>query len=403
MPLATQVVAGNSADDPLYLPAIRQVQASLGKGGKTYIGDVKMAALNTRATLAQSHDYYLCPLSEKQLLEAQRDALIGAALRGEVKLTPIKRERRNMLTNELLSKEKIAFGYTVNVSLSAVVDKHHVRWNERRLIVRSLAYAKAEAAQLDQRLARAQTQLSNLVVRKQGKRRLNAEQARAAAQQIITGCRVAGLLSGVIATRQTTRAVRGDKNRLARTQIEVQLVIRIKRDQEAVKAIKERMGWRVYATNHPQLSLGQAVLAYREQYRIEDGISRLKGRPLGLSPMFLQAEPRMIGLIHLLTVALRVLTLIEFRVRRTLQVEQKTLSGIYAGQKGRQTTRPSAELLLKAFQGIDAVVGTIKGESISYLSPVTATQRRVLHLLELDIRLYDDLLPHFQFQKSRKK
>ncbi|MCI0390272.1 MAG: hypothetical protein MOB07_16100 [Acidobacteria bacterium] len=335
--------------------------------------------------------------------EAQRDALIGAALRGEVKLTPIKRERRNLLTKDLLSTEKIAFGYTVNVSLSALVDKHPVRWKERRLIVRSLAYAKAEAAQLDKRLARAQTQLRNLVVRKQGKRRLDAEQTRAAAKQIITDCRVEGLLSVTIATKQTKRKVRGYKDRLARTQSEIKVSIKTKRDQEAIKGVKERMGWRIYATNHPKLSLSQAVLAYREQYRIEDGISRLKGRPLGLSPMFLQAEPRMIGLIHLLTVALRVLTLIEFRVRRTLRVEKKTLSGIYAGQKGRQTTRPSAELLLKAFQGIDAVVGTVKGEFISYLSPLTTPQRRVLHLLELDIQLYDDLLSHFQFQKSRKK
>jgi len=35
LPLVTQVVAGNSADDPLYAPAIRQVQASIGAGGKT--------------------------------------------------------------------------------------------------------------------------------------------------------------------------------------------------------------------------------------------------------------------------------------------------------------------------------------------------------------------------------
>jgi transposase len=181
MPLATQVVAGNSADDPLYLPAISQVQASIGKGGKTYIGDVKMAALKTRASLAQSRDYYLCPLGEKQLPAAQRGALIDAALRGAVELTPIKRERRNLLTNELLSKEKIAFGYIVSRPLSAVVGQHLVRWKERRLVVRSLAYAKAEAAQLDKRIARAETELRHLVVRKQGKRRLDAEQTRVAA------------------------------------------------------------------------------------------------------------------------------------------------------------------------------------------------------------------------------
>jgi transposase len=44
LPLATAVVAGNVADDPLYVPAIQAVQQSLGVGGRTYVGDCKMAA-----------------------------------------------------------------------------------------------------------------------------------------------------------------------------------------------------------------------------------------------------------------------------------------------------------------------------------------------------------------------
>ena len=49
MPLATAVVSGNTADDPLYIPAIEAVRQSLGAGGRTYAGDCKMAALATRA------------------------------------------------------------------------------------------------------------------------------------------------------------------------------------------------------------------------------------------------------------------------------------------------------------------------------------------------------------------
>jgi hypothetical protein len=45
MPLATAVVPGNSTDDPLYVPAIAAVRRSLGAGGRTYVGDCKMAAL----------------------------------------------------------------------------------------------------------------------------------------------------------------------------------------------------------------------------------------------------------------------------------------------------------------------------------------------------------------------
>src|SRR5438045_3566318 len=74
-PLATAVVPGNSTDDPLYVPAIRSVQQSLGVGGRTYVGDCKMAALATRAFVAASGDFYLCPLSEAQVSRAQRRKL----------------------------------------------------------------------------------------------------------------------------------------------------------------------------------------------------------------------------------------------------------------------------------------------------------------------------------------
>ena len=46
-----------------------------------------------------------------------------------------------------------------------------------------------------------------------------------------------------------------------------------------------RLGWRVYGTNQPaeQLSLEQAVLAYRSEYLVERSLGRLKGRPLSLT------------------------------------------------------------------------------------------------------------------------
>src|SRR3954451_11632513 len=93
------------------------------------------------------------------------------------------------------------------------------------------------------------------------------------------------------------------------------------------------------------MSLPQVVWAYRGRYRIEDDWSRLKGRPLGLMPLYLQDEGRIQGLVHLLSLALRVLTLLEWVVRQRLRQEGTKLRGIYAGQPGRQTERPGAELL----------------------------------------------------------
>ena len=49
MPVATDVVSGERADDPLYIPWIARLQESLGRRGLVYVGDGTMAARETRA------------------------------------------------------------------------------------------------------------------------------------------------------------------------------------------------------------------------------------------------------------------------------------------------------------------------------------------------------------------
>src|SRR5260370_9514519 len=89
-------------------------------------------------------------------------------------------------------------------------------------------------------------------------------------------------------------------------------------DEAAVTAAIRRLGWRVYATNHPQetLELSQAVLAYREEYLVERGFGRFKGKPLSLSPMYMQSDQRATGLVRLLSIGLRSLTLLDFPARQ---------------------------------------------------------------------------------------
>jgi len=67
LPLASEVLSGERADDPLYLPVIARVRACLNTPGLLYVGDCKMAALETRAGIQAHDDYYLCPLSAVQV------------------------------------------------------------------------------------------------------------------------------------------------------------------------------------------------------------------------------------------------------------------------------------------------------------------------------------------------
>src|SRR5438105_3104489 len=80
LPLATEVLSGQRADDPLYLPTIARVRACLKHPGLLYVGDCKMGALSTRASIQAAGDFYLCPLSALQV-SADQLARELAALR----------------------------------------------------------------------------------------------------------------------------------------------------------------------------------------------------------------------------------------------------------------------------------------------------------------------------------
>jgi transposase len=92
MPLATDVVSGERADDPLYLPCIERVQASLGRHGLLYVGDCKLAARETRARLVALGDFYLCPLPQVQLAAGEFDAALASVCNGEHVLSSVVRE-----------------------------------------------------------------------------------------------------------------------------------------------------------------------------------------------------------------------------------------------------------------------------------------------------------------------
>lgn len=86
IPVSTTIVSGNQADDPLYIPEVKKVQQSFQPSGLTYIGDSKMSSLQIRTYLAKSQNYYLCPLSEKQLSKAALTELLAPMFRGEEQL-----------------------------------------------------------------------------------------------------------------------------------------------------------------------------------------------------------------------------------------------------------------------------------------------------------------------------
>ena len=334
LPVATDVVPGQRADDPLYIPAITRVREGLGRQGLLYVGDCKMAALATRAFLHAGGDTYLCPLSEPHLPPAVLADYLAPVWAEEQSLTVIHRAPSGG------PSQLIAEGFERWEPVTAEVAGQPYHWQERRLVIQSCQLAQAGERGLRARLAKAQAEITALQTRGRGRRRCADPSAvREAVDAILARYRVQGLLHVRYKEQLWAQPVRRHGGRDASVRLEWDIQVTVSLDQEAVAAAVRQLGWRVYATTQPpeQLSLQEAVLAYRNEYLVERAMGRLKGRPLSLTPMYLERDDHATGLIRLLSIGLRVLTLLEFGVRRRLATAKTTLTGLYVGNPKRAT------------------------------------------------------------------
>ena len=157
--------------------------------------------------------------------------------------------------------------------------------------------------------------------------------------------------------------------------------------------LSKPFGWRVYVTNAPaeRLSFEQAVLTVRDSWIQERGFSRLKGKALGASPLFVQRDDQAQGLMNLLSLGLRILTLLEFVVHRRLQEQGEQLLGLFPGNPKRATARPTAERILKAFQSLSLTILDVRGQEYGHVSLLNPLQQRILELLGLSPDIYSSL------------
>lgn len=202
---------------------------------------------------------------------------------------------------------------------------------------------------------------------------------------------VSGLLTALILKETQTVHKRAYGQREAHTETVTTVTVNTTRNVMAYANAVRSLGWRVFVCNDLELSLTEAVLAYREEYLIERGFNRFRGKTLGITPLFLSSTTRIKGLIRLLSIALRVLCLVEFTARKALQEQDAKLNTLYAGNPKRATAKPTAEKMLRSFRGISLNVIGFNGVKSGFMTPLNAVQMRILALLGFSPALYQGI------------
>jgi len=384
LPLCSATVAGHCADDPLYLPIWQRMVKVIGRPDFLVVGDCKLASLENRAQIQAGGGYYLAPLPMTGDTPADlrhwvldpREPPSAIALQGVV--------------------EPVGQGFEVAVAQTWTPPKAEraITWTERTLVVRSDKHAHRQQHGLVERLRRAEQTLAKLKAAAQA----DGAQLMSQSQALLDRYDVAAYLQ-VTWTAHTTETKRYLKRGRHGPNSPYELVthttwqVTVTRLSDAIASFDQLAGWRLYVTNTPieRLDLAAAVSSYREEWQPERGFHRLKGAALAIRPLLLRTDQRICGLVRILVIALRALTLLEFVARRQLAQQSAPLQGLYAGNPQRATQQPTAERLLRAFDDITWYQVADDRTTWQQVTPLSGLQRRILDLLGVPETVYTGL------------
>ena len=399
LPLVSQVVAGDVADDKLYLPAVDQVLQIITGIELLFVGDSKMSALAIREHIHRLQHHYLCPLAQTGETAKEMEKWVEAANSGERTLMPVWVEREN--GQRSLLAEGYSFERTVQAKVIVDGKEQVNEWSEQVFVVRSESYRKSLLDGLKGRLQRATEKLLALTpAPARGKRQFQDEIELVNAANVILKAHNVGDFISYTFERQEKRQSkyigrgRGTPDRPTQEIVTVRYQITaVIRWEEALAAHRKTLGWRAYVSDLPseQLTLEQAVLTYRDEWIIEHGFHRLKGVPLSLNPLFVKNDDQVVGLTNLLSIAVRMLTLIEFVVRQRLTQNQEKLVGLIAANPKKGIDNPTTERLLKAFDQINLTIIHMPNDIVRHITPLSDLQTRILELLGLSPAIYSQL------------
>lgn len=398
MPLATDVVPGNRSDDGLYAPIISRMSNILKKTGVLYVGDCKLGSFGNRLHIKspEIQGHYLCPLPQTGEVAKHMAQWIekGILLDADDKLVKF------TVVDDKGIEETKAKGYEIVDTQSGTADGKEIVWKERLLIVNSPKYAEAQARGLEKRIQNAITKILALTPTKgRGRRQItNEADLVEAVEAILKQHDVSGMLTyeykkEVEKQEKYVGRGRGSADRERHIIEKVRYVVTsVVRQTEAIAGEVRKFGWKVYATDvsASMLSLVDAMKCYRNEYRIERIFNRLKSRYV-ISPLFVKKDEQAEGLANLLTLGVRVATLIQYVARRSLEESGDTLTGLHLENPKKATSTPTCERLLRAFSKINLTIIETGDSIIQHMTPLSHLQIKILELLGMDTTIYSGI------------
>jgi transposase len=365
----------------------------IGNPDFLFIADCKAAAFGTRAVIDQGKGYYLFPLPMTGETPLHIEELV---LNSEQELQEIVLAPKQDQDDEI---RVVGKGFVVDKEIEAQLEDGTIhKWSERWMVSRSDAHAKRREKSFESRLEKAEDKLSKLKAKSED----TTDSFRIKAEKILKDGNVDAYLTLEINEAITTKKKYIGRGRLGpKTPFKMvdirNLTLTVQRNEEAIKRFRLLAGWRIFVTNiaENKMTLNQSTQYYRDEWLVERGFHRFKKGHIPALPLFLRLPERIKGLMLLLTIALQVLTLMEFVSRGELAKKDESISGLVPGNPKMKTKRPSAERLLSQFDNLYLLVEK-KGRRTSgiMVESLTDLQKKILSILQLPDKIYELSFKH---------
>ncbi len=387
VPILSETLPGNRADDPCYFPAWQRMVKTIGNPDFLYIADCKAAALETRAAIDYEKGYYLFPLP----MTGETPRYIK-----EFVLNPGQAFQEIMLfpKDEDHHERVVGKGFIVNQQMEKQLESGVVhQWQERWMICLSNSHAQRRKKSFQDRLDKAENKLSKLKARAND----TADSSKLKAEKILQACNVEAYFhleinESVTSQKKYIGRGRPGPNTPSKMVEVLNLALIANRNEEAIEEFKALAGWRIFATNVDEnsMTLNQSTQYYRDEWLVERGFHRLKKGHIPVLPLFLRLQKRIKGLMVMLTIALQALTLMEFVVRRELSKADEPIAGLVPGNPKMKTKRPTAERLLSQFDSLHLLIEEKGGKIFGVVvEELTALQKKILTLMDFPEKIYD--------------
>ena len=375
-PLFQQAYSGNTADATTYVEQWQKLIDLLGRRDFLYVADSKLITHQTMAHIHDNDGFFVAPAPMYESYKKVFEAALTS------------HDRQWLIPY----KERFNRGFEVPMDFKYEDNDYRLRM----IILFDHGLCARKQKNLQNRINRTQTAFEQISGKLNRYKLKSYDAIDKACLAILKKNHTAPFFSYRIINEPITtykNKHRGRPSKKAKAEqvavVHDQFKVELTLDTDALDQAVSRCGYYPLLTNQSpeQLSIQDAMLAHKKQYKSEHTFRRAKG-PYSIEPVYLHTPERIEAFLLLFKIALQMVVLIERTARKNIRERNHGLENFMPNRT--DVRNPRSEYMLKEFE--DIVKGELPlpdGNTYGFVSELNTLQRDILSVLEVPLHYYD--------------